>query len=291
MHIATDSSRINPLLTGAVTELHRWIGIDLNDPRTTYGPSPPYRTELALKREDLAKAPVHALLGIAAFILVLVRTVRRSCRCDWLTSSFLLLPYLALLTFCILLSWQVWHARLHIPVLCLLCPVVAFTLGQQFPRILLAACAIAAALGLYATLFNASKPLLGKSIITRASRRIRVNPAGGLEAAKAVTVLCQASKPKVIGLAARVNYCEYTLLRTLLKELDPDPEFVKLNPTWSKPGPAPEPDLVVAWNMQPEQIASLKLSNHSLALSTNFVQVYLPGSVGSPNPSSFALPR
>jgi len=291
MHIATDSSRINPVLTSAVAELHRWIGIDVNDPRTTYGPSPRYRTELGLKREDLAKAPVHVLLGIAAFILVLVKLVRESCGRDWLTSLFLLVPYLALFTFCVLLSWQVWHARLHIPVLCLLCPVVAFTLGQQFPRTLLVACAIAAALGLYAALFNASKPLIGKSIITRASRRTKMYPIGGLEAAKAVAAVCQISKPKVVGLAVRGNHCEYTLLRTLMRELDPDPQFVKLNATWRKPGPAPEPDLVVVWHMEPEQIARLELVNHSLTLSTNSVQVYLPRRPGAKNTSSFALPR
>jgi 4-amino-4-deoxy-L-arabinose transferase-like glycosyltransferase len=277
MHIATDSSRINPHLTSVVAGLHRWIGIDVNDPRTTFGPSPPYQTDLKLKDEDYAKAPVHILLGIAAFIMLVSRFFRRDSRHQWLTSLFLLLPYLAFFTFCFALSWQVWHSRLHVPVLCLLSPIAAFAIGQRFPRVLLTACALAAFLGFYAALFNATKPLIGKSsVITKASKRSKMQPSGGREAAKAVADVCRSLKPKVIGLGVRPDYCEYTLLRTLLKELDPDPQFLKLNLSWRKPGPRTTPDLVVTWQMKPEGILRLKLSNHSLILSTNSVQVYLP---------------
>ena len=274
MHLATDSSRINPRLTSAVAMMHRWLGLDVNDRRTTYVGSPGYRADLELKQEDLAKAPMHVLLGFWTFGLVLARALRRREAFDGLTFSFLLLPYLSFLLFCCILAWQVWHSRLHIPVLILLCPVMAFTLGQHFPRSLLSACAIAAALGLYAAAFNTRKPWIGRSsIINRPEKRARMQPQGGVEVARAAAEVCKSRKAEVIAIAAQPNHCEYTLLRTLLREMEPDPKFLKLKLGSALAGA--EPDFVVTWYLKPHQIKSLKLSDYSRVMSTNGVEVFV----------------
>lgn len=273
MHIATDSSRLNPYLTRAMARLHGWLRIDLNDPRTTFTGSPPYEAELALKHEDLAKAPVHLLLAIAAFGLVIARLVKAGAGTDRLRSLFLLMPFTAFFLFCLLLNWQVWHSRLQIPIFFLLCPVVALT-GQRFPRTGVGACALAAALGLYAALFNSTKPWIGKScILINANKRAKMQPRDGREMAEAVARACQELKPRVIGVVA--SRCEYTLLRTLSKKLDPDPQFVKINLSWRKPGPTPEPDVVAAWYMSPWHIQTLSAS-HDLVFSNHSVCVFLP---------------
>ena len=284
MHVATDNLRIDAGISAALSGLHRFIGIDLNDPRTTYPPSPRYRTELRLDNEDRAKAPIQVLLAIPAFGLVAARLFRRNDTHQRMISFFLLLPFLAFFTFCFVLSWQVWHSRLHIPVLCLLSPVIVLAISDKAPRALIAVCSIAAVLGLYATLFNSSKPLIGKfSIITSARQRSSMQPDAGFKAAHAVATICKPLKPKVIGLAVQSGQCEYTLLRTLLRNLDPDPQFAKLNVSWRKPGPVPVPDLLVSWYIPKERLSEINISKYSLILSTNAVQVYVPNTNATSN--------
>ena len=100
---------VNGWITSLVTHVHHWIGLELNDPRTTLAGSA-FNCEFHVPHEDSAANILHSLLLLAAGLYMLIRC--------WRPDRRVLLAYgLSLLAgvflFCGLLKWQPWHTRLH----------------------------------------------------------------------------------------------------------------------------------------------------------------------------------
>ncbi len=99
------------------------LGINPNDPRTTYG-SKPYAVWQG--GEDGTPMPYHLLLIacglIAAFwVKPPFRFAALALAASLLTGAFL---------FCAILKWQSFHARLHLPLFCLGAPLAALPLSR-----------------------------------------------------------------------------------------------------------------------------------------------------------------
>lgn len=67
LHIATPYGDANGLILNAVAALHEWIGVDINDPRTTMGA---YRVKRSF-HEDYAGNPFHALFVPVSLALLM----------------------------------------------------------------------------------------------------------------------------------------------------------------------------------------------------------------------------
>jgi 4-amino-4-deoxy-L-arabinose transferase-like glycosyltransferase len=158
LHLSTPSKRVNASVEQGVGAIHHFLGIDLNDPKTTW-----FSTTFAIPRftqhEDFCGNFLHAMLSAITLALVLcVGTLRRI--------SAKILPYstavtVGFLLFCSVLKWQPWHSRLHLPLFVLGTPIIGVVLGHMRRQALV--CLTAAVFILAAVtpaLRNASRPLV-----------------------------------------------------------------------------------------------------------------------------------
>jgi hypothetical protein len=159
LHTITPSAKFNAALEKSIKELHQWLGIEMNDPRTTWvGREFHIPTEPYLK-ETRAGNPLHLLLIIAAVIYYLARwsstRSHETIYCAFaLTSAFLI--------FCFYLRWQPWHSRLHLPLFVLWSPLIAVALYPLFNGKLANVIALVLVLATYPSLFTSTpRPLLG----------------------------------------------------------------------------------------------------------------------------------
>ncbi len=243
LHAATPSEAVNRALQSAAIRLHRWIGIDPDDRRTTFG-----RTHFAVAHEpfdeDRAGAPLHLMLA-AAVAPVLLWQRRR----DPLLVAAAVGVGVAFALFCVTLKWQPFHARLHLPVVSLFAAVAGALLDRARP-VTVATIALAAVLVVVPPiLWGRQKPLLGSpSIFTatweenmlRTQRSLLKPLRCTVEAARAIA-------PQRVGITAAPWGWEYVVQRALLRGLARAPRFVpaSTHKDLLRPHPLETADLVV----------------------------------------------
>jgi hypothetical protein len=167
LHICTPTERINGVLDDAISRLHGVLGIDINDPKTTWPlttfhvPAPHYAFH-----EDYAGNPLHAaLIALSCLMLLAVQKLRR--RRDLLTYAGALIT--AFLVFVLYLKWQPWHSRLHLPLFVLWSPIIGVIWGQH-QRLTKVLAALLLIMCLPWVTCNSSRPLLGQESVISRSR-------------------------------------------------------------------------------------------------------------------------
>ena len=162
LHMGTPNERVNRAMELGVAWVHRRIGADLDDPRTTWLGAT-FHVLPPIQHEDFAGNPAHlGLIGLSVVLLLLTPAYRGRPE---------MLGYLAALAagamlFAFYLKWQPWHSRLHLPFFVLATPLIAVIWGPRRS----AAAALSATLLILSVpwvLKNDSRPLLGPdSVIT-----------------------------------------------------------------------------------------------------------------------------
>ena len=121
-----------PILRHRIEELinlvHSFLGIGVSDPRTTW-PNTEFNLPNGsdLFHEDSASNTLHLLLIIGTILIfLLIKKLR---------NQQMILPYLiavvsCFLIFSLLLKWQPWHSRLHLPIFVLFSPFVGTVLSR-----------------------------------------------------------------------------------------------------------------------------------------------------------------
>ena len=149
--------------------IHKLIMIDISDPRTTWtGKQFFLITDSRLFHEDRAASPVHILLILFAILLgaikrKLIQQKQLIIYCVIVTGCFML--------FCLMLKWQPFNTRLHLPILILFSPFVGTIISKFFTRkIVYIISIILLTLSLHWTFHNLSRPLLGKGNIFKLNR-------------------------------------------------------------------------------------------------------------------------
>ncbi len=166
-----------------IDRAHALIGIDASDPRTTWQQattpaSQQFRLEPFHMHEDIAGNPLHLLLILYALAALCLRGDLRSSPAPQLGSVLLV----GFLLFCLVLKWQPWHSRLHLPLFVLWAPVVGIALSRGWSRRIghgAAAVLLVAALVLIG--YNETRPLYGlRSIFSteRADQYFATRPFG-----------------------------------------------------------------------------------------------------------------
>ena len=111
----------------AVVGVHRALGLDPNDPATTWE-STEYKPAYVSNHEGASANVRHSLLlALALFWLMWRRKVD-------LAAGLLLGAAAAFLLFCLVFKWQPWHARMHLPLYMAVCPVLGFWAAKALPR-------------------------------------------------------------------------------------------------------------------------------------------------------------
>ncbi len=129
LHVSTPSRWINTRIEESTRRFHKLIGADMDDPRTTAWGK--FGINSFQPSEDYSGNPLHALLILAAIGAFLAckdfRTTQVGVYFIILTSMFGV--------FCLLLKWQPWHSRLHLPLFVFFAPFVAVVLSNIRPTV------------------------------------------------------------------------------------------------------------------------------------------------------------
>jgi len=177
LHLATPSQAVNDRVVRAVEALIRKLGREPNDPGSTWT-SARFGIEAPSRHEDTMPNTVHVLLIVSAvsgLFWFLARSLAKRDTCpEWKagpsgTVLFSAGCTCAFLAFCLVLRWQPWHTRLHLPLFLLWAAPLGAIVGRTWPRRVvqfLAALLIAGAVVLALT--NRLRPLVGtESILAR----------------------------------------------------------------------------------------------------------------------------
>jgi hypothetical protein len=167
LELATPSATLTSGVDRTVRALHRWIGIDINDPRTTWTDGRFILSPERWSNELFAGNPLHFLLIVLACALVLVRFRK------WpgLTSVYAASIVCAWILFCGVLRWNPWLARLHLPLLILGAPLVGLVLSEiSGSRAALAVAIVCIGLAAPVALMNVNRPLIGPNAYYKRNR-------------------------------------------------------------------------------------------------------------------------
>ena len=176
-------AQIGKQLAQWIDRAHALIGMDTSDPRTTWqqgttSEGRQFRVEPFHMHEDIAGNPLHLLLILYALVAICASGVLR--RGPVLVYAGVLLG--GFLLFCLVLKWQPWHSRLHLPLFVLWAPAVSIALswgwswriGQGVAAVLLVAALVVIG-------YNETRPLYGpRSIFSteRADQYFATRPFG-----------------------------------------------------------------------------------------------------------------
>lgn len=151
--------QLSNAVTHLVQQTHNYFSIDINAPETTWGGTH-FGIHNISRNEDLDGNPLH-------FALILISLLYLAFKRQFYYAGHLLFAFLL---FCLLLKWQPWHSRLHLPLFILGAPAVGMML-DEWKRgwdnfiiiLLLVAC-------LPWVVNNASRPLVSKISIFKRDR-------------------------------------------------------------------------------------------------------------------------
>lgn len=158
LEAGTPSPHINKALALGVQWVHRLMGLDVNDPRTTaHGV---FKISLPTTNEDRAGNPLHAYLIVALLVDLLAR------RQSLARPQQLLLALLALsvLVFSYMFKWQIFASRYHLPWFVLAAAFAGTRLERAFNPTVLLAAGTAMLLSAWPWMFQIrSRPLIPKA--------------------------------------------------------------------------------------------------------------------------------
>lgn len=147
------------------------IGQDANDPATTFQ-GQPFKVGPYGPHEDHNGSLLLLLLAPLGIVLAARGVARRRSSTDarW-RAAWLGVVVIQALLFCALVTWQNWHARLHLPMLALFVPALVALLDRNRWRTLLTgATIVSVALAPIALFGNVTRPLVGEDSILTHSR-------------------------------------------------------------------------------------------------------------------------
>ncbi len=166
LHLGTRSEQINRITTGAIEKVHVLLHVDASDRRTTFGRYS-FSVPQMNRHEDGAGNPIHLIIivfTVGAFVFL---GRKLSAPSLWYMACFLG----GMLLLCLLIKWNPWNSRYHLPFFVLASPLVGLVLKRSLGykatvgvAIVLFICALPW------VLFNKSRPLFGQDSIFVKSR-------------------------------------------------------------------------------------------------------------------------
>jgi hypothetical protein len=176
LHLRLPSREVSRAVERQLVALHGLLGLDANDARTTWA-SLPFRLtfdserdqqHLARHEDHAANLPHLVLIGLTAAVALWGGRARWG-RAAGLGGAVLL----GFVLFCLLLRWQPWHSRLHLPLFVLCSPLVAVGLGRCRTGALAGTGVILLVWAWPFLAENASRPVLGGANVFRLPRPIQ----------------------------------------------------------------------------------------------------------------------
>ncbi len=130
LHVRSAHRADNAVIERWIARSLRWIGADVDDPRTNFFSSMPFQLPEMQVHEGLAGNRAHLALLVATLVVLAVRGYRPERRAVAVYALGLILSYVA---FCAVLKWQPLHARLHLPLFVLWSAATGAVIGAAWP--------------------------------------------------------------------------------------------------------------------------------------------------------------
>ena len=130
LHMGTSNTEVNSDIEMAIKRFFGVLGINVNDPHTTWDWTV-FHVPAESRHEALAGNPLHCFLIFVTLFLLFWRR-----RTPELRSAFVLAVGLvaAFVLFCVVLRWQPWNTRLHLPFFVLWAAVTGTVLTRLWTR-------------------------------------------------------------------------------------------------------------------------------------------------------------
>ncbi len=145
-------------------QIHGVLKISSRDPKTTSGGSSPYDTKLAF-HEDYAGYPLH-VLWLIMFLGGMIFFIRQKGRAGYLVAWTG-----AVFLFVLMIKWQPWGTRFHVPLLLLAAPL-AGVFAEKARRLSVFFAVCVCVYGACVVVFNVRHPFLGKiNVFSERSRQ------------------------------------------------------------------------------------------------------------------------
>lgn len=137
LHLSVPYQPINNFLETSVVLLHKLIDIDIRDPRTTFLGFPfqvPIMGESTpiFLIEDISGNPITLVLALVA--IALFGLLFKNCQGRKL-AGYLCSLLVGAVLFSIILAWQPWATRIHLPFFVLMTPFIGLVLSQTVERL------------------------------------------------------------------------------------------------------------------------------------------------------------
>lgn len=164
---ATPVVAINVRTLHFVQFVHAWLGVDIADPRTTWGQEHFSEQPIGLAfDENFASNPVH--VGLMVFSLAAVWPLHRVL--PRASVVYALMVSGGFLLFVVALRWQPWDTRLELPFFVLAAPLVGMVVERIFRPLALVLSAVLLVSMVPWAVYNQARPLVGPRSILAFTR-------------------------------------------------------------------------------------------------------------------------
>jgi hypothetical protein len=160
LHLSTPVKSVNRHIEKGLGRFHGLVGIDISDPRTSFSD---FLIPTLAFNEDTSGNPIHFFL-----IVVSLAGVALSKLGSRLIGYYAISAVVSFLLFCVLLKWQPFNSRLHLPFFVLMSPLVAVMLMKIFgEKAAYAVCGLLLVCALPWLLLNQSRPVLASDLLPK----------------------------------------------------------------------------------------------------------------------------
>lgn len=159
LHAGTPWTTVNAGVQGFVARVDASVGIAPDDRRSTW-PGTRFSVVSPVLHEDVAPNGLHLVAIVVALLAALVWGDRR-------LRGYAVCLVLAFLLFCLLVRWQPWHSRLHLPLFVLAAPLVGVAIQRMGAVAVALVFIVLAAASIGSSTANISRPLVGPASVLR----------------------------------------------------------------------------------------------------------------------------
>ena len=207
LHLATPVKGINRHIEKELRRFHDLIGIDISDPDFFF----PFLVPALAFNEDKSGNPLHLLLIVGSLTAYVLSKPR-----DRLIGLYLTCAVGAFLIFCLLLKWQPWHSRLHLPLFLLMAPAVAIMVTRSLgEKAALVVCGLLLLCALPWLLLNQSRPILASDVLPKKLPLAQMFDKPNLKNAYETSVFTQSEQRKCLRTVRNFRAIMRALRRSL----------------------------------------------------------------------------
>jgi len=169
LHLSTPSGSVNLYIVQAVKGLHRLLGMDVNDPRTTFMADTllfQYGLSTQIRHEVYASNFVHLVLIMLAILVFILKghEIFDSRNRNFLV-AYACTVLGTFLVFSLVLKWQPFHSRQQLPFFLLFSPFIAIILNRTLKWSVNLTGVILLVFSLPWLLFNQSRPMVSTAYL------------------------------------------------------------------------------------------------------------------------------